>query len=151
MSLVGRATAHDAAALHVTGAATYVDDIPTPSGTFHLAFGMSKIAHGTIKSMDLSRVADAPSVAFVLTADDLPADNNVSPVPVPEPLLSDGTVHYNGQPLFIVAAASHAAARAAARLAEIEYEELPAVLTIDDAIAADSELNEPLVCEHGDA
>lgn len=151
MSLVGTATAHDAAALHVTGAATYVDDIPTPSGTLHLAFGMSEIAHGTIKSMDLSRVADAPSVAFVITADDLPAGNDVSAVPIPEPLLSDGTVHYVGQPLFIVAAASHSAARAAARLAEIEYEELPAVLTIDDAIAADSELNAPMVCEHGDA
>jgi xanthine dehydrogenase large subunit len=43
---------HDAATLHVTGAARYVDDIPVPAGTLHLAFGLSMVAHGSITAMD---------------------------------------------------------------------------------------------------
>ena len=45
---------HDAALLHVTGAARYVDDMPLPANALHLAFGMSEIACGSIISMDLA-------------------------------------------------------------------------------------------------
>ena len=68
MTLVGAAVRHDAALLHVTGGATYVDDIPTPKGTLHLAFGLSEIAHGRIRRMDLSQVRVAPSVVAVITS-----------------------------------------------------------------------------------
>ena len=149
MTLVGAAVHHDAALLHVTGGATYVDDIPAPRGTLHLAFGLSETAHGRIKRMDLSRVRAAPSVVAVITSEDLPGANDVSPVPVPEPLLAEGTVHFAGQPLFIVAAESHHAARAAARKAEVDYDPLPAILTFDEAIAANADLDEPMICTRG--
>ncbi len=71
---VAKSLPHDAARLHVTGAARYVDDIPTPQGTLHLAFGLSTVAAGRITAMDLSAVADAPGVVRVLTADDLAHD-----------------------------------------------------------------------------
>ena len=106
MTLVGAAVCHDAALLHVTGGATYVDDIPAPRGTLHLAFGLSEIAHGRIRRMDLSQVRAAPSVVAVITSEDLPGANDVSPVPAREPLLAEGTVHFAGQPLFIVVAES---------------------------------------------
>ena len=149
MTLVGAPVRHDAAVLHVTGDATYVDDIPAPKGTLHLAFGLSEIAHGRIRRMDLSRVRAAPSVVAVITAEDLPGANNVSPMPVPEPLLAEGTAHFAGQPLFIVAAESHYAARAAARRAEIDYDPLPAIISFDEAIAANSDLDEPMICMRG--
>ena len=144
---------HDAAHLHVTGTARYVDDIPRPGeGTLHLAFGTSAIAQRVITSMDLSAVRAAPGVVAVMTADDLPFANDVSPSPSPEPLLATDMVHFLGQPIFLVVADSHLAARKAARLGVITYDERPALLTIDDALAADSRFEEgPRVYQSGDA
>ena len=76
---VAKPTPHDAALLHVTGAARYVDDTPMPANTLHLAFGMSDVAHGTITSINLDAVKAADGVVKVLVADDLPAENDVSP------------------------------------------------------------------------
>ena len=70
---------HDTAHLHVTGAARYVDDVPTPAGTLHLAFGLSQKACGKITSVNLDAVRAAPGVIAVLTAKDLPFANDVSP------------------------------------------------------------------------
>ncbi|MEP2921516.1 MAG: xanthine dehydrogenase molybdopterin binding subunit [Sulfitobacter sp.] len=143
---------HDAAALHVAGTARYVDDIPTPAGTLHLAFGLSSQACGTITAMDLEAVRSAPDVIAVLTADDLPFANDVSPSNHDEPLLSDGTIHYLGQPLFLVVATSHLAARKAARLGNVTVKEQPPILTIDQALAANSRFEEgPRIYAKGDA
>ena len=143
---------HDAARLHVTGQARYVDDLPLPANALHLAFGLSEIAHGRIVSVDLSAVRAAPGVVAVLTAEDLPHENDVSPSPSPEPMLAEGTVHYVGQPIFLVAAETHLQARKAVRLAKIEYEALPAILTIDEAMAARSHFEDgPRVYSKGDA
>ncbi len=148
---VGAALPHDAARLHVTGAARYVDDIPAPHGTLSLAFGTSSVAHGNVTDMRLEDVRAAAGAAAVLTADDLPFANDVSPSVHDEPLLAEGTVHYLGQPLFLVAANTHLAARKAARLGRIDYEELPALLSIDDALAAGSRFEEgPRVYLKGD-
>ncbi|WP_438956546.1 xanthine dehydrogenase molybdopterin binding subunit [Cognatiyoonia sp.] len=148
---VAKPLPHDAAKLHVTGAARYVDDIPTPQGTLHLVFGLSDVAHGTIKSVDLSKVHAAGGVVDVLTADDLPFENDVSPSAHDEPLLAEGTVHYVGQPIFLVVATSHFAARKAAQLAEVEIDPLPAILTIEDALEADSRFEEgPRIWSRGD-
>lgn len=135
---VGTNSPHDAGPLHVTGAARYVDDIPTPRGTLHLAFGLSTVARGKIIAMDLAAVRAADGVEDVWTADDLPFGNDVSPSAHDEPLLAAGEVHYIGQPVFLVVATSHLAARKAARLGTIEYAEEPPLLTIDDALAAGS-------------
>jgi len=118
---VGTSTKHDSGTLHVTGTARYVDDIPTPAGTLHLAFGLSTIARGAITGMELSKVTSAPDVVAVLTAQDLPFANDVSPSAHDEPLLADGYVHYIGQPVFLVVARSHLAARKAARLGDVSY------------------------------
>jgi xanthine dehydrogenase large subunit len=147
----GKPHAHDTAHLHVTGAARYVDDIPTPSGTLHLAFGLGTVAHGTITDMNLDAVRHAPGVTAVFTADDLPFANDVSPSNHDEPLLATGEVHYVGQPIFIVVATSHLAARKAARLAKIEIAPLPALLTIDQALAANSRFEDaPRIYTKGD-
>ncbi|MCH2164043.1 MAG: xanthine dehydrogenase molybdopterin binding subunit [Marinovum sp.] len=135
---VAKPLPHDAARLHVSGAARYVDDIPTARGTLHLAFGTSEVAHGEITAIDLSAVRAAPGVEDVLTAEDLPFENDVSPSIHDEPLLATGTVHYVGQPIFLVIAVSHLAARAAVRLGKISYAERPPIFSIEDAIAANA-------------
>ncbi len=143
---------HDAAPMHVSGSARYVDDIPTPKGTLHLAFGLSPIAKGKITAMDLSAVKSAEGVAMVMTAEDLPFANDVSPSIHDEPLLSDGTVHYIGQPVFLVVATSHLAARKAARLGKIDYAEDTPILTVEEALAADSRFEDgPRIYAKGDA
>ncbi|MEY8827410.1 xanthine dehydrogenase molybdopterin binding subunit [Sedimentitalea sp. XS_ASV28] len=143
---------HDAAPLHVTGGARYIDDIPTPAGTLHLAFGQSGIARGRITAMDLAAVRAAEGVVAVLTAEDLPFANDVSPSAHDEPLLSDGTVHHVGQAIFLVIARSHLAARKAARLGEITYEEAEPLLSVEQALKADSRFEDgPRIYEKGDA
>lgn len=135
---MGKALPHDAAPRHVTGQARYVDDIPLPGHTLHLAFGLSPIAHGDIASLDLSAVRAAPGVAMVLAAADFAEMPDCSPSAHDEPLLATGTVHYTGQPMFLVAADSHHAARRAVKAVKMQFSEKPALLTVDDALAANS-------------
>ena len=148
---VARPLPHDSAALHVTGQARYIDDLPMPAGTLHLAFGLSTIAKGQISTIDLTAARAAPGVVAILQAADLPFANDVSPSAHDEPLLSDGTVHYLGQPIFLVIANSHLAARKAARLGVITYVEDVPLLSIDAALAANSRFEEgPRVWTKGD-
>ncbi|SLN53660.1 Xanthine dehydrogenase molybdenum-binding subunit [Aquimixticola soesokkakensis] len=143
---------HDAARLHVTGQARYIDDIPTPAGTLHLAFGLSTVAHGDITALDLSDVQAAEGVVAVLSADTLAEMPDCSPSNHDEPLLATGRVHYRGQPVFLVIATSHLAARKAARLGKVDYAERPAILSYEDALAADSRFeNGPVVWAKGDS
>ncbi|SOB89731.1 xanthine dehydrogenase molybdenum binding subunit apoprotein [Rhodobacter sp. JA431] len=135
---VGKPLPHDSARLHVTGQARYLDDIPCPADTLHLAFGLSTEASATITAVDLDPVRQSPGVVAVFTAADLPHANDASPAPEPEPVLAEGTVHYLGQPIFLVAATSHRAARIAARKARITYAPKEPILTIDQALAAES-------------
>ncbi|MEC3861828.1 xanthine dehydrogenase molybdopterin binding subunit [Mesobacterium sp. TK19101] len=149
---VAKPLPHDAAALHVTGKARYVDDIPTPPGTLHLAFGLSSVANGRITAINLDAVRAAPGVVLVLEAKDLPGDCDCSPSNHDEPLLAGHTVNYVGQQVFLVAATSHLAARRAARLARITYQERDAILSIDDAMAADDRFEDgPRIWSRGDA
>ncbi|MGR3434796.1 MAG: xanthine dehydrogenase molybdopterin binding subunit [Shimia sp.] len=142
---------HDAARLHVTGAARYTDDVPVPAGALHLAFGLSDTARGTIQALDLEAVRAAPGVIDVLTAADLPHANDVSPSAHDEPLLADGTVHHVGQPIFCVVAETHLAARRAARLGRVTIAAETPILTIDEALAADSRFEDgPRVYAKGD-
>jgi xanthine dehydrogenase large subunit len=149
---MGKPLPHDSAPLHVTGAARYLDDIPLPAGALHLAFGLSTVAHGEIVSMDLSAVRAAPGVVAVISAADLPEMPDCSPSAHDEPLLAVGRVHYHGQPVFLVVADSHLAARKAARLGRVEYRELPTLLTVEEALAANSRFEQgPVVWARGDA
>ena len=149
---VGKPLPHDAAALHVMGRARYVDDIPLPAGALHLAFGLSPVAHGRIISLDLAAVRAAPGVVAVFSASDFAVMPDCSPSAHDEPLLAVDTVHYAGQPVWLVVAESHLAARRAARLGVIAIDPLPALLTIDDALAAGSRFEAgPVIWQKGDA
>jgi len=141
---------HDSARGHVTGAAAYVDDLPEPPGLLHLAFGLADVAHGRLIALDLDAVRAAPGVVLVLTSADVPGENNVGPVVHDEPLLASGEILFHGQPLFIVAAETRDAARRAARLARVEVEPLPALLTIAQAQEAGSLIEPPQTMRRGE-
>src|SRR5579859_1872829 len=145
------AIAHDSAEKHVAGEALYIDDLPEPAGLLHLYVGQSGRAHARVTRLDLTAVRAAPGVVCVLTAADVPGRNDIGPVQNDEPLLPEGVVRFVGQPLFAVAAESLPKARAAAALAVVEYEDLPPLLTIEAAQAADSLIEDSQVMRLGDA
>ncbi len=147
---VGKPLRHDSAHLHVAGEAPYADDIAEIHGTLHAAFGLSTRAHARILSMDLSQVRAAPGVVAVITAKEIPGNNNFGAVAHDDPILAGDEVLYAGQPLFLVAAHSHELARKAARRARVEYEDLPAILTIEEAMAEKSYVLPSVTLERGD-
>lgn len=143
---------HDSAEKHVTGRAEYCDDIAEPQGTLHAYLGTSTVAHGLIKSMDLEAVLAAPGVIGVLTADDVPGCNDISPTGQnDEPVFPVDKTEFHGQPLFAVIATSRDAARRATELAKIDYEVLPHAL--DPVSAMDAgypHVTAPLKLERGE-
>ncbi|AQT03801.1 xanthine dehydrogenase molybdopterin binding subunit [Acetobacter persici] len=143
---------HESARMHVSGSAAYIDDLPEPQGLLHVVPGLSTKAHARIVSMDLEAVRAVPGVVCVLTAADIPGENQISAVGKgDEPLLAEGEVCFYGQPVFVVVAESRGVARRAAKLAKIEYEDRPAVLNIAQAREAGGELVwRPLVMSRGD-
>ncbi|WP_066797617.1 xanthine dehydrogenase molybdopterin binding subunit [Sphingomonas soli] len=151
MAEVHQPLAHESARLHVSGAATYIDDIVETPGLLHLAFGLATDGHAKLVSLDLEAVRAAPGVVAVFTAADIPGENNIGPVVHDDRLLADGEILYPGQPLFLVAATSTQAARRAARLGKAVTEPLPALVTIDDARAAGSQIEASQRMARGDA
>lgn len=144
---------HDSAHKHVAGSAVYIDDITEPAGTLHAGLGLSTVAHGLLKSVDLSAVRAAPGVVDVLTYKDIPGINDISPSGMhDDPVLAEGKVQFHGQPIFCVIAETREEARRAARLAKIEYEELPANIDIWDLDQkTHPQVFPPLTLKRGDA
>ena len=150
-NVVGTGLPHDSAALHASGAADYTDDLPEPRGTLHVALGTSPVAHGRLNALDLEPVRAAPGVVDVIAAADIPGENDVGPIQHDDPIFAADLVQFVGQPVFAVAATSVNAARRAARLARFDIESLPAILTIDAALAAQSWVLPPVHVTRGDA
>jgi len=144
--------AHDSAAKHVTGLAIYIDDMPEPAGTLHGYLGLTERAHAKVTSIDLTKVKAADGVVLVLTAADVPGINDISPAGLDdEPILADGEVKFFGQPVFAVIATSRNAARRAAQLAEITYEDLPFATDVVTAMEAGHDhVCVPLTLKRGD-
>jgi len=137
-SLIGAPIPHDSSRLHVTGRATYTDDIPEPRDLLHIAVGMSERPHARIRKLDLSAVREAPGVVDVMQAVDIPGSNNCGPVVNDDPVFAPGVVEYVGQAIFAVAAETVEQARRATKLARIQYEDLPPILDIREALEAGS-------------
>ncbi|MCG7522656.1 xanthine dehydrogenase molybdopterin binding subunit [Ruegeria sp. Ofav3-42] len=155
VSIIGAAHTnvnHDSAIKHVTGQADYTDDIALPTGALHAYLGVSDVAHARLLGMDFTEVLATPGVVGVLTADDVPGANDISPTHLnDEPVFPTESIQFHGQPLFAVIAETRDIARRAAELAKIEYETLPHAL---DPIAAKEagypHVTAPLKLERGD-
>lgn len=151
MNIIHTPTPHDSATRHVSGSAIYIDDMKAPEGLLHAWVITSERAHAKITAIDLSAVAAAPGVVGVFTASDIPGANDAGPILAGEPLLAHGIVTYWGEAIAVIAAHSLSQARAAAAHARISYQDLPAILTIDEARAAASYVVAPMLMSRGDA
>ena len=148
---VHEARSHDSAHLHVSGQAQYVDDLPEPTDCIHVYVAMSERAHAEILEMDLTAVSTAPGVQCVISASDIPGENDIGPVIHDDPVFAEKTVKFHGQPIFAVAATSRKAARLAAMRARVEYKDKPALLTLSEARDQDETVETPQVMRLGDA
>ncbi len=137
---LGRELAHESALLHVTGQATYTDDIPELRGTLYAALVLSPVAHGELIGEGIERAAllAQDEVVAVFTAGDIPGENNCGPIVHDDPFLAHGKVEFIGQAVAVVVARSMLGARKAAKTAKVAVKELPAILTIDAALAQQS-------------
>ncbi|HVO05493.1 MAG TPA: xanthine dehydrogenase molybdopterin binding subunit [Burkholderiaceae bacterium] len=150
---VGVPHLHESAHLHVTGEATYVDDMPELAATLHAALGLSPVAHGRLSATALEPIAALPGVVDAFGARDIPGRNDCGPIVHDDPILADGTVQYLGQPVFVVLAHTREAARRAAAQAKavLTIEPLPAVLTAREAHAKQQYVLPPMHLVRGDA
>ena len=147
---VGLALPHDSAAGHVRGTAAYIDDLPEPAGTVHVAPGCAGAARGAIRSIGLDAVRASPGVLAVLTAADIPGTNDCSPAFGDDPILAAGEIRFHGQVVFAVVAETRDAARRAARRACIEVDARPPVVTVDQGLAAGAEVLAPYEFRRGE-
>jgi xanthine dehydrogenase large subunit len=151
LSVVRRPIPHDSSALQVQGAAPYIDDLPEPAGCLHLAIGGAPKAAGKLLSLDLSAVEACPGVIAVITAKDVPGRNDISPVAGDEPAFAESDILFHQQPLFAVVAETRDIARRAARLAKVEIAAAKPLVTVEDALAANSMVQPDYAFTRGDA
>jgi xanthine dehydrogenase large subunit len=133
---VYKAMPHDSGAKHVQGAAEYIDDIAEPVGTLHVAVGGSSVARGAIRGIDLAAVREAPGVVAVITAGDVPGQNDISPANADEPVFAETHVIFHSQPVFAVVATSRDAARRAVLRARIDIAAEPPNVTAEQGKAS---------------
>lgn len=120
----------------ITGVSQYVPDLQMP-GLLHARFVSSQYAHANIRGVDKADALSVPGVVTVLTADDLP---DIVPSSRNKLMLARGRVMFVGQPIAMVLAANETAAADGAERVMVDYEPLPVVMTIDDALADDAPL-----------
>ena len=142
---------HESARAHVAGAATYVDDIAELKGTCYAAPILSTLAHGRLLGVDASRAQAMPGVRGVVLAADIPGHRMLASFVGDEPVFATTTVEHVGQVVGLVVADSMMQARRAARKVQLQIEELPAILTVEQALAAKSYVLPPVHVARGNA
>jgi CO/xanthine dehydrogenase Mo-binding subunit len=95
-------------------------------------------AHALIRRIDVKEALRIPGVVAVLTAEDIPGENQIGYVLPDQPLLNDVEVQYVGDPIALVCAESDEAAFKGVEAVKVEYEELPPIYTIDEALREDA-------------
>ncbi|MCI3246016.1 xanthine dehydrogenase molybdopterin binding subunit [Streptomyces spinosisporus] len=146
---VGVALPHESAVLHVTGTALYTDDLIHRTKDVLHAYPVQVMkAHGRITKLDTEPALDVPGVVRVLTGADVPGVNDAG-MKHDEPLFPD-EVMFHGHAVAWVLGEDLEAARLGAAAVEVELDEQPALITLQDAMAADSYHGARPLMETGD-
>ncbi len=112
---------------HVRGESIYLDDIPLLEGTLFACVYDSPIAHGKIKSVDISKAEKCVGVVKIILAKDIVGRNEIGGIIEDEPLLADTHVHFCGMPIAIVLAETDEQARHAAKKITADIEPLEVI------------------------
>ncbi len=151
MKIVGHPVPHESARGHVTGEALYADDL---NGRFpnllHAWPVLAPHAHAQLTKLDVSPALSEPGVVATLIASDVPGEGDSGAARHDEPLFPAAIV-YHSQPVAWILGETLEDARLGAARVQADYKLLPAVLTIEDAIAAGSFHSAPMRIVRGDA
>ncbi|MEZ4561926.1 MAG: molybdopterin cofactor-binding domain-containing protein [Thermomicrobiales bacterium] len=149
--VIGTAAPRSDARGHVTGQTRYFEDVSYP-GMLHLKMHRSDRHHALITDVDTTEAEATPGVKRILTYRDVP--NNwytilrlIGVEPDDEPVLAEDRVLYAGEPIVAVVAETEAAALLGASRVRVAYEDLPAVLDVDEALQPGAPVVNP---KHGD-
>ncbi|MGD9493402.1 MAG: xanthine dehydrogenase molybdopterin binding subunit [Bacteroidales bacterium] len=141
---------HDSAIKHVQGTTLYIDDMPALQGELQAWLVTSPVAKGKIKSIETGNALSLPGVRCIITAKDIPGDNQMGPVFHDEPCLADGQVQCIGQAIALIAADTFEIAHQAALLVKLNIEAETPILSIDEAIQNNARLQPERRIERGD-
>ena len=148
---MGRSHPHESARAQVAGLAHYIDDLPELKGTLYAAPILSPVAHGRLNAVYPEAALSLPGVRGVVLAADVPGDKLLAAFAHDEPVFAFDTVQHVGQVVGLVVAESVMLARRAARLVTLDITPVPAVLTVQAAMAAQSYVLPPVFVRRGDA
>ena len=147
---MGHSHIHESARAQVAGAAHYIDDLPEVKGTLYAAPILSTVAHGTLKGVDASAALALPGVRGVVLSADVPGDKMLAAFAHDEPVFAIDTVQHVGQVIGLVVADSVMQARRAVRAVKLDIAPLPAVLSVQEALQAQSYVLPPVFVRRGD-
>ncbi|KAM6893010.1 xanthine dehydrogenase/oxidase isoform 1-T1 [Lycodopsis pacificus] len=148
--VVGRPIMHLSALKQATGEAVYCDDVPLYENELYLSLITSSRAHAHILSIDTSAAESMPGVVCCMFADDIPGSNATGPIQYDETILADRQVTCVGHIIGAVVADTQLHAQRATKAVRIQYEELQPVVTIQEAIAAQSFYQPIRTLQNGD-
>jgi len=150
MAIAGKAVPHESARGHVTGSAIYTDDLLSRFPNLLHAWPVTAPhPHARVLALDAAPALDEPGVVTTLTAADTPGDGDTGPSRHDEPLFPTEVMFHRQPVAWVLGETLDAAQRGAARV-RVEYEPLPAILTIQEAIDGNSFLTETFRLSRGD-
>jgi xanthine dehydrogenase large subunit len=112
---------------HVKGKSIYLDDIQELQGTLYALPFDSTVAHAKITSLDVSFALKSKGIVTILTAKDIPGENQIGGIIPDEPLFADGEVHFRGQVIALIVGTSEHYCIHARKLIQVAFEELPVI------------------------
>ncbi|PWW71580.1 xanthine dehydrogenase [Tuber magnatum] len=137
--VVGKQIPHLSGLKQATGEAEYIDDMPNIEGQLFGGLVLSKKAYAKLVKVDFTPALQVPGVVGYVDVNDLGDErNHWGPILKDDFFFAEDFVYSHGQPIGMVYAESAAIAQAAAHLVDVQYEELPPILTISEAISAKS-------------
>ncbi|HEY3091496.1 MAG TPA: xanthine dehydrogenase molybdopterin binding subunit [Vicinamibacterales bacterium] len=150
MTIAGKPLPHESARGHVTGGAMYTDDLLLRFPNLLHAWPVTAPhAHARVASLDARPALEEPGVLTTLTASDVPGEGDTGPSRHDEPLFPTEVMFHRQPVVWVLGETLEAAQRGAARV-RVEYEPLPAILTIQQAIDAGSFLTDAFRLSRGD-
>lgn len=145
-----KSSPHDSAHLHVAGESEYIDDIRPEHNELYVGLLYSPYARARIKEINLSEIIRLKDIVAVFTAQSL-FYNKWGSIFADQPLLAAQEINYAGEVIAVIAASSPLALREALPRARINYEILPPILSIKEAIKFKSFIGNERVLKRGDA
>jgi xanthine dehydrogenase large subunit len=149
-NIVGVHQSHESAVGHVTGKAIYTDEQRPPVGLLSVYPVLAPYAHASITKLDCTAALNVEGCVTVITADDVTGENDTGTIIHDEILLPTHEISFWGQAVAWTVAETEAAARTAAAQVVVECEPIAPILTINDAIAANSIHLKPQKLRRGD-